>query len=144
MKWMPKIRFRLRTLILITFAVGFLAHLVECMRGQSAHKLSQLLLVFFFGASIVFMSPILVSAIVGRKLAFIGVIFGAATWSSLLFAISRYEGEIFRIVWLHIFLLVTTTLITLWASKHREEPESSAIHSVEKLMSNRAKRPQGK
>ena len=81
MRWMPKIRFRLRTLILITFAVGFLAHLVECMRGQSVHKLSQLLLVFLFGASIVFMSPILVSAIVGRKLAFIGVIFGAATWS---------------------------------------------------------------
>ncbi len=132
-------RFGLRTLLIATLAIGLLAHLLECLRGHSVVKLTQLMLVFCLGTSAVVLSPVVAAGILGRKGALFGVLFGALFWSCMLYMIYFYEGEIFRFMWMHLILLLTVTTITIWGLLHSKEPDSMNTHSVIKLLTKRTK-----
>ena len=117
-------RFGIRSLLGATFALGFILHVAECLRGHSASKLLDVVLIFIVGSlSIVFFS-VVGNSVSGKSGGVAGAILGAIAWAAILWFVYTLDGELFRFIWVQAVMLVTTELLMIWVVL-REEPENS-------------------
>ena len=130
-------KFGIRSLLLATFAIGFLVHVGEYLYGSSGRggvELSRLLMVFVMGACSVVTFPVLVSGIFGKNGVIGGALLGALMWATLLSAVRVYDDGAFGYVWIQVMLLLSTTAATIFVYFRSQTAETEDAHSVETLL----------
>ena len=133
-------RFGIRSLLSVTFALGFILHVTECLRGHSASKLLDVVLIFIVGSlSIVFFS-VIGNSVADKSGGVAGSILGAIAWSLILWFVYTLDGELFRFIWVQAVMLVTTASLMISVVLRKDTDDRPKSESLDLLLKSQETR----